>query len=172
MKTRCSIVASALVLVALPALAETYTVELANGTSFESRYRPKEVAWDETKVLLLTDVGNWIALERSEILSVTTDTETQGFGKVIDVHTIALGWAPNDAPAESPEDALDPTSRLLNFLQAERENAPDYSVQQFVDPSEAGINTGGLPVGGYRGVGDTAFPTGGGSAGEPDTIDN
>ncbi len=170
MKTRCTIVASALLLMAFPALAELYTVELANGTSFESRYRPKEVAWDETKILLLTDVGNWIALERSDIVRVTTDTEEQGFGKVIDVHTIALGWAPNDAPVENPEDALDPTSRLLNYLQAQQDNQPDYTVDQFVEPGEAGGSSGGLPVGGYRGVGDTAFPVGGTS--EPDPIDN
>lgn len=174
MKTRLVIVASAvLVLVALPARAETYTVELANGTSFETRYRPKEAAWDEDKIILLTDVGNWIAVDRTDIVSLDIATESKGFGKVIDIHTIALGWAPNDAPAQDPEEALDPATRLLNYLQAQQANRPDYTVQQFVEPGEAGGSTGGLPVGGYTGLGDTAFPTrGGGSTSEPDTIDN
>jgi hypothetical protein len=174
MKTRCSIVTlAALVLVALPALSETYTVELSNGTSFESRYRPIEAAWDESKVMLLTDVGNWIAVERSDIVSVEVGTEKDGFGKVIDIHTIALGWAPNDAPTGDPDAALDPTTRLLDFLQGEAANRPDYNVNQFVDPSEAGRNHGGLPVGGYTGLGDTAFPTRGGNEFvEPQTIDD
>ena len=174
MKTRCLFVASAaLLLVAFPALSETYTVELSNGTSFESRYRPIQAAWDESKVMLLTDVGNWIAVERADIVAVEVGTESKGFGKVIDIHTIALGWAPNDAPTGDADAALDPTTRLLNFLQDQSANRPDYNVQQFVDPSDAGRNHGGLPVGGYTGLGDTAFPTRGGSDfSEPQTIDD
>jgi hypothetical protein len=173
MKTRIAIVLSlATALMALPAAAEVYTVKLANGTEFESRQEPVEVDWDENVVMVLTDVGNWIAVDKSQIADVEIETENQGFGKVIDTHTIALGWAPNDQPAEDPEAALDPTTRLLNFLQAQQENQPDYSVEQFVDPSEAG--QGGLPVGGYTGLGDTAFPvrSGGVEASQPEPIDN
>lgn len=174
MKTRFVIVASvALALIALPALAETYTVQLSNGTHFETRYQPKVASWDESMVLVLTDVGNWIAIDQADIVSVDVATEQDGFGKVIDTLTVSLGWAPNDAPAEDPEAALDPMSRLLNFLQAEEANRPDYSVQQFVEPGQAGGSTGGLPVGGYRGLGDSAFPTrGGSSSSQPEIIDN
>lgn len=174
MKIRIVIVASlALGLIALPATAEVYTVKLTNGTEFESHVQPQEAGWDENMILLLTDVGNWIALDRADIVEVETETERAGFGKVIDSKTVAIGWAPNDAPSEDPEAALDPMTRLLNFLQAEQADRPDYSVQQFVEPGQAGGTTGGLPVGGYLGVGDTAFPVrgGGGSAAEPETID-
>jgi hypothetical protein len=173
MKTRITVALSlTLALAALPAAAELYTITLANGTEFESRQQPIEVDWDDSLVLVLTDVGNWIAIEKADVVGVEVDTETKGFGKVIDVHTIALGWAPNDQPADDPEAALDPTTRLLNYLQAQDQDRPDYSVDQFVDPSEAGL--GGLPVGGYTGLGDTAFPvrSGGVAAEQPEAIDN
>ncbi len=175
MKTRLAIAASlALALVALPASAEIYTIKLSNGTEFDSRQEPKEVDWDDSIVMVLTDVGNWIALDKADIVGVEVDTENRGFGMVIDVHTVALGWAPNDQPAEDPDAALDPMSRLLDFLSAEQANRPDYSVDQFVEPGQAGGQTGGLPVGGYAGLGDSRFPVSGGggtSASEPDTID-
>ena len=172
MKFRFLIVASlAFLLVALPAAAEVYTVTLTNGTEFETRAHPTIAGWDDEVVLLLTDVGNWIGIAKSDIVSVIADTERDGFGKVIDVHTVALGWAPNDAPVEDPDAALDPTTRLLNFLAAEQSNRQDFSVQQFAEPGDAG--QGGLPVGGYRGLGDTAFATRGGGAAsdQPQVID-
>ena len=173
MKTRSVIVATlALVLIALPASAELYTIELSNGTVFESRMQPTDASWDDSMVMVLTDVGNWIGLARADVVSVTVETEREGFGKVIDNHTVAVGWAPNDAPVEDPAAALDPMSRMLNFLAAQEANRPDYSVDQFVEPGSAG--QGGLPVGGYRGIGDTAFPirdAGVGSS-QPQVIDN
>ncbi|MEE8367703.1 MAG: hypothetical protein V3S30_05255 [Thermoanaerobaculia bacterium] len=53
--------------IAGPALAEVYTVKLNNGFFFESRYRPREVAWDSSQVMLLTEAGNWINLSKSDI---------------------------------------------------------------------------------------------------------
>ena len=175
MKTRSVIVATlALGLITLPATAELYTIELSNGTEFESRFEPIEASWDDTVVLVLTDVGNWIGLARADVVSVTIETEREGFGKVIDNHTVAIGWAPNDAPAEDPAEALDPMGRLMEFLAAERGNQPDFTVQQFVEPGQAGGTTGGLPVGGYTGLGDTAFPIRSGcrSTSQPEVIDN
>jgi len=163
----------ALSVAALPAAAEIYTVKLSNGTEFETRREPVEAEWDSNLLMVLTDVGNWIGLDKADVVGVEIDTENKGFGKVIDSNTIALGWAPNDAPTGDPEEALDPMSRLLNFLSAEQANQPDYSVQQFVEPGQAGRDTGGLPVGGYTGYGDTRFPvsSGGTSAAEPSEID-
>ncbi len=168
-------------LVAVPATTEIYTVTLNNGSTLESRYRPKEAGWDASLVLILTDVGNWIAIDKASIASVTADIENAGFGKVIDTTTIAIGWSPNDAPEETPEEAMDPMTRLLNYLAAEQSSRPDYSVPQFVEPGQAG--QGGLPVSGltapgasnsnFFGVTDTSFPvrSGGNNVVEPDTID-
>lgn len=175
------LVALAVVVLAAPATAEIYTISLTNGTQFQSRYRPLEASWDSNSILVLTDVGNWIAISRAEIGSIETETEREGFGKLIDTNTIAIGWAPNDAPEEDPEASMDPMTRLLDFLSAEQANQPDYSVPQFVDPGDAGV--GGLPVSGLSppdggmtniyGGGTTSFPVGsGGAAGEPSVIDN
>lgn len=175
------LVALAVVVLAAPAAAEIYTISLTNGTQFQSRYRPAQSSWDSNSVLVLTDVGNWIALSKADIESVQSETERQGFGKVIDTHTIAIGWAPNDAPEVDAEASLDPMTRLLNFLSAEQSNQRDYSVPQFVNPGDAG--QGGLPVSGLSppdggvtnlyGGGTTSFPVSSGSAdGEPTVIDN
>jgi len=177
----CLLVVFAAVLLAVPATAEIYIVTLTNGAEFHTQYRPKEAGWDTTKIMLLTDVGNWIAIELADVASVTSELENEGFGKVIDTSTIAIGWSPNDAPDLAAQEAADPMTRLLNFLSAEQGEAPDYSVQQFVDPSEAGA--GGLPVSGltspgtgvsnFFGVGDTSFPvrSGGNTVVEPRPID-
>jgi hypothetical protein len=175
------LVVFATVLLAAPATAEIYTITLANGTEFETRYRPKEADWDENMIMVLTDVGNWIAIEKGDIVSVITETDNKGFGKVIDTHTVAIGWAANDAPEETAEEMADPMSRLLSYLSAQDANRPDYSVDQFVEPGEAGM--GGLPVSGLltgpQGgstfvTGNTSFPMGDGGATprEPNTVDN
>lgn len=160
-------------LVALPAVAvaEVFTITLANGNSFTSRYRPKTAGWDADKALLLTDQGNWISLAKTDIASVVVETEVRGFGKVIDTTTISLGVTPNDAAqAESALGAGgDPMDRLLSYLQGQQGDRPNYSVNQFVDPSEAGATpSGGLPAyfgGGGQSVGGTAFPGSGGFGG-------
>jgi len=174
-------VAIAVLLLAVPAAAEIYTITLSNGNAFETRYRPKEASWDSSVILVLTDVGNWISIDKAKVVSVISETENNGFGKVIDTSTIAIGWAPNDAPEQTPEEAMDPMTRLFNYLSAEQSNTPDYSVTQFAEPSEAGM--GGLPVSGLTqpgstggnlfGVGNSAFPirNSGNSTLEPEVID-
>ena len=126
------------VAIAGPAMAEVYTVKLNNGYSFDSRYRPREAAWDKSQVMMLTETGNWIALSKSDIETVVVETEEKGYGTVIDTNTISLGWAPNDLSQPGAEqESGDPTTRLLNYLQAADQPAAPYSVEQFVEPSDA-----------------------------------
>ena len=152
----------ALLLIALvaasPLAADVFTVKLANGKSFKSRYQPIESPRAEGKIQFLTDTGNWIALSKDNVISVESDTESRGFGKVIDTQTIALGWDPTGATTETAtEEGQDPTAQLLNYLiqQDQQSSAREpYSTQQFVDPSEAGgipmwmTNTTTPPMGG------------------------
>lgn len=134
----------AVFLMAQPLTAELFTVKLANGSSFETRYEPAAAEWDESKVVFLSDVGNWIAVDRSEVLEVISEVNSRGFGLVIDSSTIAIGWAPNDAPEAEEETAADPAARLLDYLEARDAQRPNYNVDQFVEPSQAG--SGGLPA--------------------------
>jgi hypothetical protein len=131
-----------------PALAEIYTIDLANGTAFESRYRPAVAGWDDSKVVVMTTVGNRITLDRQDITDISVETEVKGFGLVIDTTTILLGYAPNDLP--TPTDGeMDSSAMLLEYLQNRQSNQPDFSVQQFVDADDAG--QGGLPASGWGG---------------------
>jgi hypothetical protein len=132
-------------LTTLPAIAETYYLTLHNGNTFETRYRPQIASWDENKVMLITSMGNRISLNRSDIAQVQAESELRGYGTVIGTNTIALGPAPNDAAL--PEEAQDPQARLMSWIDGmnSQNQRPDYSVQQFVEPEDAGM-TGGLPA--------------------------
>lgn len=149
------LVALAVVLVALPVAAETFTLKLKNGNSFETRYRPQVASWDPDMVMMLTDHGHWIALPRAEVEEVISDFEQRGFGKIIDTTTIDLGIAPNDQP--TPEDAQGPTAleQLQSVLQQQERS---YDIQQFVSPGQAGQTGGGLPVGFGAGIGSGGGP--------------
>jgi hypothetical protein len=129
----------------LPAIAEIYYLTLKNGNTFETRYRPQIASWDENKVMLITSMGNRISLNRSDIAEVESHSQIHGYGTVIGNNTIALGIAPNDAAL--PEEAQDPQARLMSWIDGmnTQNQRPDYSVQQFVDPEDAGM-TGGLPA--------------------------
>ena len=125
------------VLAAAPAAAEVFTITLSNGTTFESRYRPRQAAWDGEMMEFLNELGTWVALPKGLVSDVAAQSETRGFGRVLDTTTVDLGIAPNDLPQEtaaevSPADAL---------AQAFNRN---YDIQQFVEPGDVG---GGLPVG-------------------------
>lgn len=135
------IVIALMFLIVVPAMSAVYTIHMKNGNSFESRYKPRIAGWDENKILVTTDVGNKITLYRDDVVDITTDTEAQGFGTVIDTTTIVLGWAPNDSPQPGDEQ-VDPGVAMLRALQ-ERGGRPDYSVQQFVEPEQAGASQGG-----------------------------
>ncbi len=126
---------------ALPASAAVYTILLKNGTTFETRYQPEQASWDADKVVLLTEFGNPIALAAADIDSISTDSESRGFGHQLNDTTMMVGWAPNDA--------LDPNSEEGKAaLAAEAAGtaaapaAPVYNQQQFVDTGA----TSGIPV--------------------------
>jgi hypothetical protein len=157
-------IASCALLLPIAATADAFTVTLDNGNTLTSRYQPKLSMPDETKVMLLTDTGNWVSFPRERVVGVTSKAELSGFGRVINTTTIALGFAPNESdPAADAEAAMDPTTQLLRYL-TERDSAgqQDYSVDQFVDTEDAG--QGGFPssYGGSAFGGGGAF---GGSAG-------
>src|SRR6476660_5910477 len=83
---------------ASPAGADIYHVKLSSGTVIDSRYQPQDASWDKGLVLLLTDVGNWVGVKKTDIESVASENATRGFGVTIRNNTISLGVAPNDQP--------------------------------------------------------------------------
>ena len=129
-----------LVLVATAASAEVYTVTLHSGGTFQSRYRPQEAPWSAEKILVRNELSNWISLDKADVESVTSDTESKGFGLVIDDSTIELGAAANDAPV--PEEGKEGVAAPVQAAPA----AAPYSIQQFVEPGA----TQGIP-GSYLG---------------------
>jgi hypothetical protein len=123
---------------ALPVAAEVFTIRLSNGTTFESRYQPKQAAWDPTFVTFVNEAGNEIALPQSLVAEVAAQSETKGYGRVIDTTTVDLGYMPND---------LDQSQRLMQ--QQAQMNPQGQLVLtpgggQFVEPGELG---GGIPIG-------------------------
>lgn len=142
--TLATLVAGWGLLSAPPAAAETYIVTMNDGAVFESRYQPEEASWDPGVVMLLTEYGNWIALQRADMADVTTDVESRGFGKVIDTNTISLGILANDAIPPEEQEQPDSFQQLQQFLSQQNQQRQDYTVNQFAEPSEV---QGGLPVG-------------------------
>ena len=138
-----------LMVLAVPASAELFTITLTNGSTFATRYQPVQSVTDENKLQFLTETGNWITLNKDIVTSITAQTETKGFGIVIDTQTIALGWDPTSVQeAAESEEAEDSTAQLLRYLVA-RDSAsaaapqPEpFSNELVVEPSE----TGGIPV--------------------------
>jgi len=149
-----SLLAVMLLAVSLPAVAEIYTVTLTSGYTIQTRYRPVQASWDESRIVLMTDVGNWISLKAGQIAGVTSETERRGWGRVIDNNTIALGWAPNDAAVDDPDAPVDSAAQLLEYLQDRPQR--DYSLDQFVEPEDAG----GIPIP-WLGAGNSTPPMGG-----------
>jgi hypothetical protein len=161
----------ALLLLALPASAEVYYVTLQNGSVLETKYQPQEASWDDSVVLLMTEVGNWIGVAKNEIASVRSDAENRGFGKVIGTNTVLLGWAANDAAdpnaaaaagGRQGDPALQAMSEAIQGLYDQRSAQQNYTVQQFVQPNQMqGIPTGLVGVGTGTPIGGTGgFPTG------------
>lgn len=142
-----------LALPAIPAAAEIYTVTLKNGSVLETKYQPEEASFDRNMILLMTEVGNWIGVQRDQIESVVAAAELSHFGKVIGKNTILLGWAANDAadpnaaPAEGQQGqrsdpSLTAAAQALQNLYQQRQAEQNYTVKQFVQPSE----TQGIPA--------------------------
>jgi hypothetical protein len=138
------------------AFAAVYTVKLANGASFDSRYQPQRASWDADKVVLLTEYGNQIAFPASDIEAVTIDTDAKGFGHQLDATTIALGWAPNDAIDPNTEEGQAMLAAEAQAAASAASAPPVYNQQQFVEP----VSTTGMPVWmtGYDAVPQVAPP--------------
>ena len=135
----------AITLVATSAVqAEVYTINLNNGTSFDTRYMPTEASFDETMITFLSEAGNRIALSKSDVGDITVLSEVKGFGMVIDTSTIDLGIMPNDMPTQD-EVAAQKADALSPFQETFTRN---YDQQQFVEP---GAVQGGIPVFGVGG---------------------
>ncbi len=142
-RTFLAAAATALCLSAAPLAAEIFKVELTNGNVFDTRKQPEEASWDSSLVLFMSDTGNWMAIPKQEIAGITSETENKGFGMVVNTTTIMLGYSTNDAPTPEEEAEFAEIERLQQFYENQQQ---DYTVQQFVEPGEAGGSTGGLPA--------------------------
>lgn len=125
-----------LLVTAVAAEAESFTVTLTNGSEFVSRYQPKQAGWDEDVIVFLGDVGNYIAFPKSDIESIESHSESRGFGRAINTTTVELGVLPNDAAAaeEAANAGSDPMEALSRMLQ-NSQPAP-VSFNQFVEPGQ------------------------------------
>jgi len=117
--------------VAVPASAIVFTVQLTNGSSFVSRYEPVDAPYDASKTVFVDETGLLIALDKSDIASIKSDVETTGFGHVIDNTTLALGWAPNDAPDPGTPEAQNrlASQQAANAGAAEASEEPIYDTE-------------------------------------------
>ena len=130
-----------LLVTAVAAQAESYTVTLTNGTVFETRYEPVPAEWDENVMLLNTDRGNWIGLNKEEIADIASVVETSGFGYQLNTTTLFVGWSPNDV------DAVDENGEPINLEELYPEPEAGFSLEQFVDIPQAGsAGVGAQPV--------------------------
>lgn len=155
--------AVAVLLAAVSAAADSYSVVLANGTVIESRYPPRWAEEDLDKLLVLTEWGNPIALERADIREIRAAGKDRGFASELDPRARFVGAAPNDAPVpgaapERPADGsltgavLDHLLRhSLAAIEGRLLSARANTVRQFAEPPVAGSTPGtGLPL--WRGL--------------------
>ncbi len=132
-------------LVAVAATAQVYTVTLHNGTTFESRYEPEDAGFSEDVVILATDQGNWIALDKADIADVVSSVEDSGFGYQLDTTTVVIGWSPNDLVTENEDGEI---VSEWGFIDDPVEGGGNYSLEQFISPPVVGtgLSAGGLPI--------------------------
>lgn len=154
------LVLGAVVLVAAPALAETYTLRLANGTVMESNYPPREAEWDPDTILVLGDAGNWVGIERSHLEGIEIATELEGRGQLIDATTIFIGFMANDLPQASEGGGDQSLTQVLDQLRNDLQPT-NYTTEQFVEPDAIGT---GIPVG-FTQQSTPQVPSGGGGLG-------
>lgn len=132
-------------LAAAPAFGAIYNVHLTNGESYESRYPPEEASWDPEVLLIHTETGNWIGIERDRIARVESETDVRGFGRRIDATTIHIGRLANAAPVPGEEgQQQDQQLALLQAIYDQQQQDQSHTIEQFVDPSDTGQ---GIPVG-------------------------
>jgi len=149
-----SLLAAASLVCALPAAAEVYTIRLTSGGTFESRYQPKQAAWDATLVTFVDETGTEIALPQAVIADVVAQSEQKGYGRVLNTTTVDLGFMPND---------LDQSQQVMAQVAAMNPQGgvvigPNASSQQFVEPDAIG---GGIPMGFNSTTSNVNVPVGG-----------
>ncbi len=138
-------------LTATPAGAEVFHVKMRNGSTIDTLYKPQQATFDPNVVILLSDAGNWIGVNQREIDSVLSDSEIHGFGLALNFNTIAIGWAPNDAPEPSAPGAQSATQQALQNLYQQQQAQEHYTIPQFVSTEQ----TAGIPA---RLVGGAVLP--------------
>ena len=129
-------------LTATPAGAEVFHVKMRNGSTIDTLYKPQQAAFDPNVVIILSDAGNWIGVNQREIESVLSDSEIHGFGVALNFNTIAIGWAPNDAPEPTAPNAQAATAQALQNLYRQQQEQLHYTVPQFVNTDQ----TAGIPA--------------------------
>jgi hypothetical protein len=141
------------VLAALPASAELYTIKLSNGTTFESRYQPKQAPWDKTLITFLDETGTEIALPQNLVTEVISDSEAKGYGRMINTTTIDLGYAPNDI--DQVRQMVADQRAMFGVDEQQEAYYKQTNSQQFVEPDQLG----GTPIWGVGyGGGAVASP--------------
>jgi hypothetical protein len=138
-------------LAATPAQAEVFHVKLHNGTTIDTLYKPQQATFDPNVVILLSDAGNWIGIDQRDIEAVRSDSEIHGFGVALNFNTIAIGWAPNDAPEPTAQNAQSATAQALQNLYQQQQAQQHYTIPQFVSTEQ----TAGIPA---RLVGGSVLP--------------
>ena len=142
-KTALMIAFSIALLATSPASAVVYQVSLNNGNLFETKYEPVDASFDDSLIMFLTDKGNWVAIAKADVASITTVTETLGFGTIIDPVTILIGTTANDkmTPEEEAEYYAAQAELQANnpFLYRDQ----NYSMPTFSEPNTGG----GIPIG-------------------------
>jgi len=151
-----SLLAAASLLCALPAAAEVYTIRLTNGSTFESRYQPKQAAWDASLVTFVDETGTEIALPQAVVADVVAQSEQKGYGRVLNTTTVDLGFMPND---------LDQSQQVMARYAAmnpESQLSLGGGGGQFIEPDAIG---GGIPMGFNATTTNVNVPVGGAPGG-------
>jgi hypothetical protein len=138
-------------LTATPAGAEVFHVKMRNGSTIDTLYKPQQATFDPNVVILLSDAGNWIGVNQREIESVLSDSQIHGFGVALNFNTIAIGWAPNDAPEPSAQGAPTAAQQALQNIYRQQQAQEHYTIPQFVSTEQ----TAGIPS---RLVGGAVLP--------------
>ena len=143
-------VAAALAASVTPAVAQAYKVTLKNGNSFVAKYEPEDASYDSSKMVIVTAVGNRIALAKDDVSEVVVDIENRGFGLVLDNTTVVVGISANDAPGgEDGEDGEGDGTMLQ--VPTPNPYLPSVFSGSFPTP--------GFPTGGFGATGGGAEPT-------------
>ncbi len=159
MSKRAIVIALAALLCAATVHASGFSVLLKSGQTFETRYPPVDAEWSADVSMILTDQGNWIALDKADISEVTSEVESAGIGERIGPATVIVGWGYNDGAGdgegegEGGADGAGGAGGLPAFLTggdngaggAASGAASSYTIEQFVDTGQAGAS-GGIPV--------------------------